>query len=120
MTIINFDEIIGGQNNYITNNVFCLSHPTNCLIVGKTNSGKSNILMNLTAQNCIYEKLYIYTNNMDDKNTWLKNKFKRDVHIFINDINFSDRDKKYINLVLFDDLVFSNKKISSQSVSFPS
>ena len=41
MTIINFVEIIGGQNNYITNNAFCLSHPTNCLIVGKTNSGKS-------------------------------------------------------------------------------
>ena len=113
MTIINFDEIIGGQNNYITNNVFCLSHTTNCLIVGKTNSGKSNILMNLIAQNCIYEKIYIYTNNMDDKYTWLKNKFKRDVHIFINEINFSDIDKKYINLVVFDDLVFSNKKIST-------
>ena len=50
---------------------------------------------------------------MDDKYTWLKNKFKRDVHIFINEINFSDIDKKYINLVLFDDLVFSNKKIST-------
>ena len=113
MTIINFDEIIGGQNNYITNNVFCLSHLKNCLIVGKTNSGKSNILMNLIAQNCIYEKIYIYTNNMDDKYTWLKNKFKRDVHIFINEINFSDIDKRYINLVAFDDLVFSNKKIST-------
>ena len=113
MTIMNFDEIIGGQNYHITNNVFCLSHPTNCLIVGKTNSGKSNILMNLIAQNCIYEKIYIYTNNVDDKYTWLKNKFKRDVHIFINEINFSDIDKKYINLVVFDDLVFSNKKIST-------
>ena len=113
MTIINFDEIIGGQNNYATNNVFCLSHPTNFLLVGKTNSGKSNILMNLIAQNCIYEKIYIYTNNMGDKYTWLKNKFKKDVHIFINEINFSDIDKKYINLVVFDDLVFSNKKIST-------
>ena len=113
MTIINFDEIIGKGNNYITNNVFCLSHPTNSLIVGKTNSGKSNILMNLIAQNCIYEKIYIYINNMDDKYTWLKNKLKRDVHIVINEINFSDIDKKYINLVVFDDLVFSNKKIST-------
>ena len=113
MTIINFDEIIGGQNNYITDNIFCLSHPTNCLIVGKTNSGKSNILLNLIAQNCIYEKIYIYTNSMDNKYEWLKNKFKRDVHIFINEINFSDIDKKYVNLVVFDDLVFSNKKIST-------
>ena len=49
--------------------------------------------MNLIAQNCIYEKIYIYTNNMDDKYEWLKNKFRRDVHIFISEINFSDTDK---------------------------
>ena len=113
MTVINFDKIIGGGNKYITNNVFCLNHPTNCLLSGKTNSGKSNILMNLIAQNCIYEKIYIFTNNLDDKYTWLKNKFKNDVYIYINEINFSDIDKKYINLVVFDDLVFSNKKIST-------
>ena len=113
MNIINFNEVIGKGNNYITNNVFCLNHPTNCLIVGKTNSGKSNILMNLIAQNCIYEKIYIHTNNMNDKYTWLKNKFKKDVHIFINEINFSDIDKKYVNVVVFGDLVFSNKKIST-------
>ena len=113
MNIINFNEVIGKGNNYITNNVFCLNHPTNCLIVGKTNSGKSNILMNLIAQNCIYEKIYIHTNNIDDKYTWLKNKFKKDVHIFINEIKFSDIDKKYVNVVVFGDLVFSNKKIST-------
>ena len=113
MTVINFDEIIGKGNSYITNNVFCLNHPTNCLITGKTNSGKTNILINLIAQNCIYEKIYIFTNNLDDKYTWLKNKFKNDVYIYINDINFSDIDKKYVNLVVFDDLVFSNKKIST-------
>ena len=54
MTIINFDNIIGKNFNTITNNVFCLSHPKNCLIIGKT-----NILMNLIAQNSIYEKIYI-------------------------------------------------------------
>ena len=113
MTVINFDEIIGRGNNYITNNIFWLNHLTNCLITGKTNSGKSNILMNLIAQNCIYEKIYIFTNNLDEKYTWLKNKFKNDVYIYINEINFSDIDKKYVNLVLFDDLVFSNKKIAT-------
>ena len=113
MTVINFDKIIGGGNKYITNNVFCLNHPTNGLLTGKTNSGKSNILMNLIAHNCIYEKIYIFTNNLDEKYTWLKNKFKNDVYIYINEINFSDIDKKYVNLVVFDDLVFSNKKIST-------
>ena len=110
MTIINFDDIIGKKFDTITNNVFCLSHPKNAFIFGKTNSGKTNILMNLIAQNSIYEKIYIYTNNIDDKYSWLKNKFKNDVFIYINEINFDKIDKEYVNLIVFDDLVFSNKK----------
>ena len=112
MTIINFDKIIGKKYKTITNNIYCLNHPSNSLIVGKTNSGKTNILLNLIAQNSIYEKIYIYTNNVDDKCLWLKNKFKNDVHIFINEINFDKISKDKINLVVFDDLVFSNEKIS--------
>ena len=112
MTIINFNRIIGKENK-ITNNIFCLSHPSNCLIVGKTNSGKSNILMNLIAQNSIYESMYIYTNNVDNKYQWLKNKFKKDVHIFINEINFDNIGKNKINLCVFDDLIVSDKKIST-------
>ena len=42
----------------------------------------------------------------------VKNKFKDDVFIYINEINFDKINKKYINLIIFDDLVFSNKKIS--------
>ena len=101
----------------ITNNVFCLTHPKNCLIIGKTNSGKTNIVMNLIAKNSIYEKIYIYTNNLDDKYSWLKNKFKNDVFIFINEINFDMIDKRYVNLVIFDDLVFSNKKFLNSIVN---
>ena len=82
MAIINFDDIIGKKFDTITNNVFCLSHPKNALIIGKTNSGKSNILMNLIAQNPIYEKIYIYTNNLDDKYGWLKINLKS-MYLFI-------------------------------------
>ena len=110
MTIINFDNIIGKKFNTITNNVFCLSHPKNALIIGKTNSGKTNILMNLIAQKYIYEKIYIFTNNLDNKYRWLKNKFKDDVFIYINEINFDKINKEYTNLIISDDLVFSNKK----------
>ena len=81
MTIINFDNIIGKNFNTITNNAFCLSHSKNCVIIGKTNSGKTNILFNLIGQNSKYEKIYIDTNNVDDKYKWLKNKFKDDVFI---------------------------------------
>ena len=110
MPIINFDKIIGKKYNTVTNNKYCLNHPSNTLIVGKTNSGKTNILFNLIAKNSIYEKIYMYTNNIDDKYYWLKNKFINDVHIFINEINFDKISKDKINLVIFDDLIFSNKK----------
>ena len=111
MTIIYFDEIIGKKFNAITNNIFCLSHPKNCLIIGKTNSGKTNILFNLIAQNSIYEKIYIYTNNLDYIYSWLKNKFIGDVFIFINEINFDRINKEYVNLIIFDDLIFQIKNI---------
>ena len=66
--------------------------------------------MNLNAKNCIYEKIYIFSNNIADKYNWLKNKFKDDVFIYLNEIDFDKIDKKYIKLIIFDDLVFSNKK----------
>ena len=112
MIIINFDKIICKEYKTITNNIYCLNHPSNSIIVGKTNSGKTNILFNLIAQNSIYEKIYIYTNNLDDKYSWLKNKFKNDVHILMNEINFDKISEDKINLVVLDDLVFSNTKIS--------
>ena len=70
----------------ITNNVFCSTHPTNCLIIGKTDSGKTNVVLNLIEKNCIYEKIHIYTNNMDDKYNWLQNKFKNDVFIYLDEL----------------------------------
>ena len=110
MTIINFDDIIGKKFKTITSNVFCLNHPSNCLVIGKTNNGKSNITMNLIAKNCIYEKIHIYTNSIDDRYNWLQNKFKSDVFIYLDEINFDKIDKGYVDFIIFDDLVFSNKK----------
>ena len=70
--------------------------------------------MNLIAQNFIYDKIHIFANNSNgDKYIWLKNKFKNDVYIYINEVNFDKIDKNKINLVVFDDLVFSDKKIST-------
>ena len=103
MTIINFDDIIGKKFKTITN--FCLNHPTNCLIIGKT-----NVVLNLIAKNSIYEKIYTFSNNIDDKYDWLKNKFKNDVFIYLDEINFDKIVKRYVNLIIFYDLVFSNKK----------
>ena len=112
MTIINFDDIIGKKFKTITDNVYCLNHPSNCLVIGKTNSGKTNVVMNLIAKNNIYETIHIYTNNIDDKYNWLQNKFKNDVFIYLNEINFDKIDKQYVNITIFDDLLFTSKKIS--------
>ena len=59
MTIINFDNIIGKKFSKITNNVFYLIHPSNCLVIGRTSSGKTNVVLNLIAKNSIYEKMHI-------------------------------------------------------------
>ena len=37
---------------------------------------------------------------------------KNDVFIYLNEIDSDNIDKRYVNLIIFDDLVFSNKKIS--------
>ena len=39
-----------------------------------------------------------------------KNTFKNDVFIYINEINIDKINKEYVNLIIFDDLIFSNKK----------
>ena len=54
--------------------------------------------------------MHIYTNNIDEKCNWLKNEFKNDAFIYLDEINCDKIDKNYINLIIFDDLVFSNKK----------
>ena len=56
------------------------------------------------------KKIYIYTNNLDDKYSRLKNKFKNDVFIYINEINFDKIDKKYINLKYSMTLSFQIKR----------
>ena len=40
-------------------------------------------------------------------------KFPKDIKLYLNKIDFSDINSKYQNLCIFDDLVFSNKKIST-------
>ena len=104
MAVINFDNVIGKKFKTIANNIFCLYHPCNCLVFGRTGTGKTNIVMNLNAKNCIYEKIHIYTNNIDDKFDWLKNRFKNDVFIYLDEINFDKIDKEYVNIIIFDDL----------------
>ena len=114
MKFINFDTVLKcDKNNVINKNKFTPQHCLNFLIVGKTGIGKTNFLLNILHLNPVWDKIYIYTNNVDNKYQFLLDKFPKDVKLYLNEIDFSEIDDKYQNLCIFDDLVFSNKKIST-------
>ena len=114
MKFINFDTVLNCEkNNYINKNKFTPQHCSNFLIVGKTGIGKTNFLLNILNLNSVWDKIFIYSNNVDNKYQFLLDKFPNDVKLYLNEIDFSDINSKYQNLVVFDDLVFSNKKIST-------
>ena len=114
MKFINFDTVLKcDKNNVINKNKFTPLHCSNFLIVGKTGIGKTNFLLNILHLNPVWDKIYIYTNNVDNKYQFLLDKFPNDVKLYLNEIDFSEINDKYQNLCIFDDLgIFSNKKIS--------
>ena len=114
MEFINFDAVLKcDKSNVINKNKFTPLHCSNFLIVGHTGIGKKNSLLNILHLNPIWDKNYIYTNNIDNKYQFLLDKFPKDVKLYLNEIYFSEINDKFQNLCIFDDLVFSNKKIST-------
>ena len=69
--------------------------------------------MNILHLNPIWTKIYICTNNIDNRYQFLLDTFPKDVELYLNEIDFSEINDKYQNLCIFDDLVYSNKKIST-------
>ena len=114
MKFINFDTVLKcDKNNVINKNKFTPQHCSNFLIVGETGIGKTSFLLNILHLNPIWDKIFICTNNIDNKYQFLLDKFPKDIKLYLNEINFSEINDKYQNLCIFDDLVFSNKKIST-------
>ena len=111
MKSINFDTVLKcDKNNVIYKNKFTTQHCSNFLIVGHTGVGKTNFLLNILHLNPVWDKIYIYTNNIDNKYQFLSDKFPKDVKLYLNEIDFSEINDKYRNLRIFGDFVFSNKK----------
>ena len=109
MKFINFDTVLKcDKNNVIDKNKFIPQHCSNFLIVGKTGIGKTNFLSNILHLNPVWDKIYIYTNNIDNKYQFLIDKFPKDVKLYLNEIDFSEINDKFQNLCIFEDLVFSN------------
>jgi DNA polymerase III delta prime subunit len=100
----------------------------NCLMVGPSASGKSNLLLNLIYDHLTYDKLYVYANNIHQP-VYQKLKQHLDNICSENDIepndlyHFSDKledvilindlDDKTIKLVIFDDFMMSTEKEQS-------
>ena len=83
MKFINFDDIVSkSENNYINKNVLTPQHPCNCAIIGNSGCSKTNLLFNILTINPVYDKIYIFTKEPEDKYDFLLKKFPNDVRIF--------------------------------------
>ena len=102
MKPINFDTVLKcDKNNVISKNKFTPQHCSNFLIVGKTGIGKTSFLLNILHLNPVWDKIYIYANNIDNKYQFLLDKFPKDVKLYLNEINFSEINDKFQNFIIF-------------------
>ena len=85
MTLLKCDK-----NNDINKNKFTPQHCSKFLIVGRTGNGKTNFLFNILHLNPVWDKIYIYTNNINNKCQFLIDKFPKDVKLYLNEIDFSE------------------------------
>ena len=91
MKFINFDTVLKCSKNIVINkNKFTPQHCSNFLIVGHTGVGKTNFLMNILQLNPIWDKIYIYTNKIDNKYQFLLDIFPKDIKLYLNEIDFSE------------------------------
>ena len=91
MKFRNFDTVLKcDKNNIINKNKFTPQHCSNFLIVGKSGIGKTNFLLNILHLNPVWDKIYIYTNNIDNKYQFLFDKFPKNVKLYLNEIDFSE------------------------------
>ena len=115
MKFINFDDILSkNENNYINKNVFTPQHPSNSVIIGNTGASKTNLLFNVLTLNPVYDKIYIFTKEPEDKYNFLLKKFPHDVKIFYqnDEYNLDDLIRgNYQSCCIFDDLITDDKKI---------
>ena len=115
MKFINFDDIVSkNENNHINKNVFTPQHPSNSIIIGYSGCSKTNLVFNILTLNPVYDRIYIFTKEPEDKYNFLLKKFPHDVKIFYqnNEYNLDDLIKgNYQSCCIFDDLIIDDKKI---------
>ena len=109
MKFISFDDIVSkNENNYINKNVFTPQHPCNCIIIGNSGCSKTNLLFNILTINPVYDKIFIFTKEPEDKYNFLLKKFPQDVKTFYQNDELING--KYQSCCIFDDLITDDKK----------
>ena len=116
MKFINFDDIVSkNENDYINKNVFTPQHPCNFIIIGNSGCSKTNLLFNILTINPVYDKIFIFTKEPEDKYNFLLKNFPHDVKIFYQNDKYNLDElitEKYQSCCIFDDLITDDIKIT--------
>lgn len=131
--MINFDSIVKafGENEMEHKNInaFFPQHPFRCIIIGPSNSGKTNDLLNVI-HNSLFNKLYIYSKCLDEnkyqfliklqeeKERYIENKEKLIFYSSeISDvIPLEKLDKTFQHLYIFDDMCLESSAQQEQHI----
>ena len=78
MKFINFDNYIEKPIMiFQIKNCFVPEHPSDTVILGSTECSKTNLLFNILTVNPVYEKIYIITNQPEEKYDFLIKKISK-------------------------------------------
>ena len=131
--MINFDDYT--NENKIEHNSkwpYIPDHPYRILIIGGSESGKTNALLNLINNQPDIDKIYLYTkdpyeakyqylikkrekvglDHFDDHKAFIK--YSNDIHVYKNVEDYNQRKKRKV-LIIFDDMIadmINNKKLN--------
>ena len=122
MKLINFDDIVSkNENNYINKNVFTSQHPCNCVIIGNSGCSKTNLIFKILTINPVYDRIFVFNKEPEDKHNFLLKKFPHDVKIFYQNDEYNLDElitRKYQSCCIFDDLITDEKKIMEWFVRY--
>ena len=133
--MINFDDYVNENKTIYNKNWFYIpDHPYRILIIGRSGSGKTNLLLNLIENQPDIDKIYLYAKDpYESKYQYLINKresvginhfndpkafidYSNDMHDVYKIINDYNPDKENKILIVFDDMIadmIHNKKLNS-------
>ena len=105
------------QKKYFNPNKLVPQHPYRLCVIGASNTGKTNVLMNIIEQSKNFHKIYLYAKKINEPlyqcfiDVWLKRSQQKEINLleysndFKDTIDIKDINETIQNLVIFDDMV---------------